>query len=174
MKTSHKLLTALTALVAVVIIVSLASVRDDLQQLLDAKEAGISYSTMSVASFDKLDIAGRWKVKLRQGDVQKVELPADAPEEAKRRIEASDGTLYFRPGPELSSDTVYVKITTPRLVEIRAAEGAEVSMWNFKTGRLTFLLESNALLIGDNNKIEFGTYKVKGDAEVRLSDFPDI
>jgi len=174
MKTSYKLLTVLAGLVTMVIIIGLASVRDDLQSLLDSKEAGISYSLVSVADFDKLDVSGKWKVKLRQGDVQKVELAAETPAEIRRSIEASGGTLHFRLDSATELDTIYVKITTPRLVEIRAANGAEVGMWNFKADSLSFMLESNAVLIGDNNRIEFATYKVKGDAELRLIDFPDI
>lgn len=172
MKTSKKILLAFAGLIIVSLIITLLLLRYGVQSLKLKAELKHKYKAVSVGDFEQLDFSSHFVVKIIQGKECKVELTVGVDSILKPRLENINGTLYFKVDTAIekkSIDSIYVRISMPSLLVIKAVNGAKIHLENFQSDSLSVMLENGCVFTGNNNTIKHTFFKTSGENRLDIT-----
>lgn len=166
MKTSKKILTASTVLLIVFLVTGLLIVRTELRSFLKAKTT-ISYRTLPVEKFDRLEFGTGYTVQIRQDRGMRVEVEDDFDQVPQFENE----TLHF--GALLVPDPAnHVRITVPSLKGIRISGNTQLRVMGFDSDSIQVVLEDSSRFIGENNLFLRSTFVTSGNPVLEFRDDP--
>ncbi len=176
MKTTHKILLGITGFLIIYLITGLVALRNETMELLSKTQLENKYKTMPVDTFAGVDFSAHWNVIIKQGKEYKVELAADESGVLKPNLENREGMLYFKVETvgEVKNQRINAKVTVPSLKEIKIVQGTNLHLGNFTADSLNIVLENGGEFIGNNNQINYTSFKTSGDAWLQLTDDPDF
>ena len=171
MKSSQKILITTAGMLIAILIVGLVFLRNQVKELITRTQLEYNYQTLQVENIRNLDFSGDWIVKIRQGRDDKIEVGFDG--DLKPEVQNIQGTIYFKPDTTLSTSfegKLYAKITAHSLKKIRAVNGTKIEMKRFHSDSLSVTLENSSVFTGDNNKIDYASYKTLGEVWLNIID----
>ena len=172
MKTSKKILLAVAGFIIVLLIITMLQLRNGVQSLQSKAELKHRYKAVSVGDFEKLDFSSNFVVKIIQGKDCKVELAAAEDSTLKPRLENINGTLYFKVNTAIEKkiiDSIYVRISMPSLLVIKAVRGTKIHLENFQSDSLSIILENGCVFTGNNNTIKHTSFKTSGENRLDIT-----
>jgi hypothetical protein len=175
MKTSTKIVITLSAALLVAFLVGLLLVRNDLKHFLVESERE-RYKTMTVDTFQSIQLSSKWDVKIRQAKQFKVMLdirdtiynPVIHNVNGTLRLQI-DSTFWKNNGPY-----VHARITLPDLRGISAEGNTRINIEDFKSDSLSITIDDGCTFTGRENTFEKVFFESRGDARIELTDRPDI
>lgn len=172
MKTSKKILLFIAGFIIVLLIIYVGILHKTVQTIRSVDESKHQHKTLSVSSFEKLDLSSRLIVRIKQGKDCEVEIITDKNSLIKPSLENIDGTLHCMiDSTSVKADTgsIQLRITMPLLQEIKAKQGTVIYLANFQADSLRVILENGCAFTGKNNTIKQVSIKTSGDNRVQIT-----
>ncbi len=174
MKTSLKIVFTTAGVMIALLVAALMVLHEDLKTYLATKELIINYQPVSVPEFQNIDITGLWKIKVRQGREQKLEI--GQANSIDWSVESNDGVLFIRRDTtidKVSIDTCFARITVSKLLSIQMRSGGEIYLDDLSQDTLSVKFNNGGSLKGYGNKIKYMELDTYGEVLVQLKDDPD-
>ncbi len=172
MKTSIKILIG----IAVFVIGLLIYLASTLHSIINTKqliaESKYKYKSQTVESFDKIDLSSHWSVRIRQGKECKVEVSSTNNASLKPMVENINGTLYLKCDTSVvqhDSIRILVRISMPQLQEIKAMRGSQISMFDFTSDSIIFILNDRCEFKGKNCTFKKVSYITNGEVSLNIT-----
>lgn len=167
MKTSQKILSATAAVLLLLLLSSLAIFRKELKS--SELDEYHQWEELAVGSYQRLEFSPGWLVRIEQGEGFKVAWAQEAGQAEKPQPEEREGVLYFGPPPaKPTAGRGLLKITAPRLQQLKTSRGTIMMMHQFSSDSLQVVLEEGGRFWGEGNKFDFISLQASGDATYRF------
>ena len=163
MKSSRKALVLVAGILIAFFITGLYVIRQDLQIALEQANADKNYMPLEVGPFSNIRLTGPWKAYIRQGAGLKVEVSGSVISYQK----VISDTLILE-----TTNSNFGRITLPKLNELTVASGGEVTVAGFEDDSLQVKLRENSIFSGRENELEYTSFDVSGNSQIKLIDDP--
>lgn len=163
MKSSRRALIIVACILTAFFITGLYVIRQDLQIALEQANADKNYMPVEVGRFANVHFSGPWKVFIRQGAAFEVEVSGSVASSHK----VNSDTLILE-----TTNSSYARITLPKLNELIVAKGGEVTVAGFEDDSLQVKLWDGSTFYGRENVLEYTSFDVSGNSQIKLIDDP--
>ncbi|MEQ8878383.1 MAG: DUF2807 domain-containing protein [Cyclobacteriaceae bacterium] len=163
MKLSRKALVVTGGILIAFFITGLYVIRQDLHAVMKQANAEKNYVPIEVGQFVNIRLTGQWKAHIRQGAAFQVEVSGSVASEHK----IISDTLILE-----TTKSSYARIILPKLSELTVAMGGEVTVAGFEDDSLQVKLQDNSTFFGRENVLEYTSFDVSGNSQIKLIDDP--
>jgi len=167
MKTSKKILSLVAFLLIVLVICYVFILRNTVRSL-QAKN-GMSYKSLPVGNFERLDFSAPVLVRIKQGKDCTVEYASEGDSVLKPSFKINNGTLTAEMDSAYdpkNSGSMYIRITMPSLTGIKGSKGAEIQLENYQCDSLNIFLDDGCVFKGKNNTLKHFSAETSGKARI--------
>ncbi len=163
MKTSRKALVLVAGILTAFFITGLYVIRQDLRAAMEQANAEKNYVRVDVSQFSNIRLMGPWKAYIRQGAAFEVEVSGAVASNHRVMLD----TLILE-----TTSSSFGRITLPKLNELTVASGGEVTVAGFEDDSLQVKLRENSTFSGRENVLEYTSFDVSGNSQIKLIDDP--
>ena len=163
MKSSRKALVLVAGILTAFFITGLYVIRQDLHTAMEQANAEKNYVPVEVSQFSNIRLTGPWKAFIRQGAAFEVEVSGSVASNQRVVLD----TLILE-----TTDSSFGRITLPKLNELTVASGGEVTVAGFEDDSLQVKLRDGSTFFGRENVLEYTSFDVSGNSQIKLIDDP--
>ncbi|MEQ9218440.1 MAG: DUF2807 domain-containing protein [Cyclobacteriaceae bacterium] len=163
MKSSRKTLVVTGGILIAFFITGLYVIRQDLHEVVKQANAEKNYVPVEVGQFTNIRLTGQWKAYIRQGVAFEVVVSGSV---------ASDHTVIADTLTLETTKSSYARITLPKLNKLTVTMGGEATVAGFEDDSLQVKLQDNSTFFGRENVLEYTSFDVSGNNQIKLIDDP--
>ncbi len=163
MKSSRKALVLVAGILTAFFITGLYVIRQDLHIAMEQANAEKNYVQVDVRQFSNIRLMGPWKAYIRQGAAFEVEVSGSVASNHRVVLD----TLILE-----TTSSSFGRITLPKLNELTIASGGEVTVAGFEDDSLHVKLRENSTFFGRENVLEYTSFDVSGNSQIKIIDDP--
>ncbi len=163
MNSSRKALVVTGGILIAFFITGLYVIRQDLHEVMNQANAEKNYVPIEVSQFTNIRLTGEWKTHIRQGAAFEVEVSGSVASEHK----IISDTLILE-----TTKSSYARIVLPKLNELVITNEGEVTVAGFEDDSLQVKLQDNSTFFGRENVLEYTSFEVSGNSQIKLIDDP--